>query len=301
MTLSIRLIYEDVLRCGNEVANRGWKVWHFFGETALQCQSWRDNIGWWEVSNCSSFFFHSNPNNFAFFKAIFISTMPFHQHVTHTLMTSAEPTSSRDLEWHPCIAIVIGSSHSTDSKSSSFNTPSPLTLTANWSQSHQIVPSLLDPWLWCLKTADTHLDQALLTPICLSLVFTYSCITSTTSLTTPHPMKDGPLPERKPFIKVPPLPQSRNKSCVIQYLTSQWLDWRHFWCLSVVSCSLVSITNPHLRINAYYYVSSNELHKSNGIGYHSTVFSFVQGGQNLFLQCWAAHVFEDRLINVFLM
>ena len=46
-------------------------------------------------------------------------------------------------------------------------------------------------------------------------------------------------------------------------------------------------------------LTSNELHRSKGLGYHSTVFGFVQGGRNLFLQCWAAHIFDDGRVDVF--
>ncbi|KIJ90033.1 hypothetical protein K443DRAFT_117210, partial [Laccaria amethystina LaAM-08-1] len=44
---------------------------------------------------------------------------------------------------------------------------------------------------------------------------------------------------------------------------------------------------------------SNGLHTSRNYGRHSTVFGFVQGGQNVFLQCWAVHILEDGRTELF--
>ncbi|EDR08200.1 uncharacterized protein LACBIDRAFT_327238 [Laccaria bicolor S238N-H82] len=43
----------------------------------------------------------------------------------------------------------------------------------------------------------------------------------------------------------------------------------------------------------------NGLHTSRNVGRHSTVFAFVQGGQNLFLQCWAVHILENGRTDFF--
>ncbi|EDR03408.1 uncharacterized protein LACBIDRAFT_307217 [Laccaria bicolor S238N-H82] len=43
----------------------------------------------------------------------------------------------------------------------------------------------------------------------------------------------------------------------------------------------------------------NGLHNSRNVGRHSTVFAFVQGGQYLFLQCWAVHIFENGRTDYF--
>ena len=62
-------------------------------------------------------------------------------------------------------------------------------------------------------------------------------------------------------------------------------------------CNLVS-SYPSFR-NSYLIRFSNGLHTSRNLGPHSTVFGFVQSGQNVFFQRWAVHILEDGRTEFF--
>ncbi|EDR06423.1 uncharacterized protein LACBIDRAFT_328775 [Laccaria bicolor S238N-H82] len=64
--------------------------------------------------------------------------------------------------------------------------------------------------------------------------------------------------------------------------------------------NIVSVYSPQDKgqVNCLIVIY-NGLHTSRNVGHHSTVFAFVQGGQNLFLQCWAVHILENGRTDFF--
>ena len=87
------------------------------------------------------------------------------------------------------------------------------------------------------------------------------------------------------------LSQPRNLSHLVQHQASQEWGSGCLWWPWMGHCNLVS-SYPSFW-NSYLSPFSNGLHTSRNVDCLSTVFGFVQGSQNIFLQCWAMHFLED--------
>ena len=148
----------------------------------------------------------------------------------------------------------------------------------------------------CSLQIDIHLFVKLSRATLSFAHFSHTTLSTPSFTTMPQNNENELLCEgRRPHQLTPA--QRRNQPRLAPHWANQERGRGSFWRPSVGGRHLVS-SKPCFW-TAHLLNSSNGLHTSRTLDRHSTVFGFVEGGEGFYLQCWAAHIFEDGRNEMF--